>query len=230
MARDTSWTCPYCNRVATITSENVSGDTHAFGKNNKLGLLGLHTWVTVCPNGQCREFTIAASLYKGAYDPNFKLVGSPIETWNLRPQSKAKPFPSYIPAPILDDYKEACLIQDLSPKASATLSRRCLQGMIRNYWGIKKARLVDEVADLQGKIDSTTWAAIDAVRKIGNIGAHMEKDINVIIDVDANEAEMLLQLIEVLLEEWYVRRHEREQHMNKVVAAAQAKASSKGNP
>ena len=31
------------------------------------------------------------------------------------------------------------------------------------------------------------WQAIDAVRSIGNIGAHMEKDINLIVDVDPEE-------------------------------------------
>jgi hypothetical protein len=50
--------------------------------------------------------------------------------------------------------------------------------MIRDFWGIKKARLVDEIEAIAEKTDADTWAAIDSVRKIGNIGAHMEKDIN----------------------------------------------------
>jgi len=61
------------------------------------------------------------------------------------------------------------------------------------------------------------------VRSIGNIGAHMEKDINLIVDVEPNEADLLVRLIEVLLDEWYIRRHEREDHMQKVIAAAKAK-------
>lgn len=87
--------------------------------------------------------------------------------WQLRPQSNAKPFPPYIPAPIREDYEEACSIKDLSPKAAATLSRRCLQGIIRDYWGISKARLIDEINELKGKVDQSTWDAIDAVRNIG---------------------------------------------------------------
>jgi hypothetical protein len=145
----------------------------------------------------------------------------------LRPQSTARPFPDYIPVAILTDYQEACLIAELSPKASATLARRCLQGIIRDYWKIVKSRLIDEIAELQGKIDITTWSAIDAVRSIGNIGAHMEKDINLIIDVDQDEAALLVQLIELLIVEWYVRRHEREAHMNKIIAAAALKLAQK---
>ena len=228
MAEDFSWTCPYCRQVATIKRDNVSAETHTFDKNNRLGLLGLRTFVTVCPNSKCREFTIEAALLKAEYTPRgLRLEGQPILKWQLKPQSSAKTFPPYIPAPILQDYCEACLIRDLSPKASATLARRCLQGMIRDFWGISKPRLIDEINELQGKVDGTTWKAIDAVRSIGNIGAHMEKDINVIVDVDPEEATLLLGLIEVLLEEWYIRRHEREQHMQKVIAAAQSKAARK---
>jgi len=227
MANDYSWTCPYCRQVATIKSDNLSFDFHNFDKNNKLGELGIRSHVTICPNSKCREFTITAALYKATYNQGWRPVGEPIISWNLKPQSSAKPFPSYIPSPLLQDYEEACLICSLSPKASATLSRRCLQGIIRDFWGISKARLVDEINELEGKIDSTTWKAIDAVRSIGNIGAHMEKDINLIVDVEPEEADLLIRLIEVLLEEWYIRRYEREEHMQKVIESAKAKKAQK---
>jgi hypothetical protein len=228
MAEDYAWTCPYCNQVATITRENRSGDLHQFNKNNKIGQLAIHTWVTVCPNSKCKDFSISAALYKMVLKGGqFETTGLPLMNWDLKPTSNAKPFPDYIPAPIRQDYEEACLIAGLSPKASATLSRRCLQGIIRDFWGISKSRLVDEVNALSDKIDASTWQAIDSVRSIGNIGAHMEKDINLIVDVEPEEADLLLRLIEVLLEEWYIRRHEREEHMQKVIAAAQAKSSAK---
>jgi hypothetical protein len=123
----------------------------------------------------------------------------------------------------LDDYRESCLIKNKSPKASATLSRRCLQGIIRDFWGIRKDRLIDEINTLQEKLDAQTWRAIDSVRKVGNIGAHMEKDVNLIIDVDPEEASLLIWLIETLFEEWYIERHERTQRMNQIVALAEKK-------
>ena len=102
----------------------------------------------------------------------------PLLTWPLRPQSSAKAFPAaIIPQVLINDYEEACSIKNLSPKASATLSRRCIQGIIRDFWKITKSRLLDEINELEGKIDAQTWQAIDAVRSVGNIGAHMEKDI-----------------------------------------------------
>jgi hypothetical protein len=55
----------------------------------------------------------------------------------------------------------------------------------------------------------------------------MEQDINVIVDVDPNEAAILISLIETLIDEWYVHRHERAQRMSKVVAVAAAKKAEK---
>lgn len=223
-----SWTCPYCNRIATITGSNVSVDTHYFDQNNKSGNLGLKTSVIVCPNEKCREYAIKASLHEITYvSSQRKLNGTPLTVWQLRPQSSAKPIPEYVPSPIRQDYEEACLIVSLSPKASATLSRRCLQGMIRDFWGISRARLKDEIQELKGNIASSTWQAIDAVRSIGNIGAHMEKDINVIVDVEPGEAELLIKLIESLIEDWYVQRNDRDLNMTAVIAAAQAKRDVK---
>lgn len=56
--------------------------------------------------------------------------------------------------------------------------------------------------------------AIDAVCKVGNIGAHMEKDIDLIVDVDPNEAELLINLIETRFQYWYVNREEHKNAFN----------------
>jgi len=83
--------------------------------------------------------------------------------------------------------------------------------------------LVDEIDQLKDRIDDVTWGAIDAVRKLGNIGAHMEKDINVIVEVDPEEAVLLVGLVETLLKEWYVAREERRVRMAAVTDAAASK-------
>ena len=215
-----TWTCPYCDRPTTISSSEVSRQTLDFNDGNRYGGTRVGIETITCPNPGCREYTLSVTTRHlgdgGAWGPIS-------QHWRLRPQSNAKVFPSYIPEPIRDDYVEACLIRDLSPKASATLSRRCLQGIIRDFWGISKSRLIDEINDLKGKIDQSTWDAIDAVRSIGNIGAHMERDINVVIDVEPHEAELLISLIEILFKDWYIARHERQQHLANIVAVAAAK-------
>ena len=228
MAEPFSWTCPYCNQIATITENNTSCDLHSFNRANKDGNLGIWTSVIVCPNANCREYMIVAKLYKTFQVSGGRAIqGSPIEEWQLRPRSLSKPFPEYIPAPILNDYKEACLIVNDSPKASATLSRRCLQGIIRDFWKISRPKLFDAIKELEVKIDPSTWRAIDGVRSVGNIGAHMETDINLIVDVDPEEAKKLIVLIEFLLKDWYVARHDREEHMQKVIDLAKLKTDEK---
>ena len=131
---------------------------------------------------------------------------------------------------IREDYEEACLIQDRSPKASATLARRCLQGMIRDFWEIKGERtLYHEIDAIKDKVPAAQWRAIDAVRQIGNIGAHMERDVNLIVDVEPEEAGELLQLIELLIEKWYISRHDEEELYKRVTELALAKKEAK-NP
>ena len=227
MPNDESWTCPYCGQVATLQADNESLSTHLFNHGNKLGRLGLSTCITVCPNSRCREFVITAVLREATDEAPSRLVGEPLQVWWLKPQSSAKAFPDYIPGPLRQDYEEACLISGLSPRASAALCRRCLQGMIRDFWGIKKARLIDEISELRGKVDPTTWQALEAVRTTGKIGEHMQKETNYIADADLEEAALLLQLVGVLFEEWYIRRHDREERMNQVIAAAQTQAPAK---
>ncbi len=221
------WLCPFCNHHATISNENFCTNRFEFEHGNKYKYQAVKTNVVVCPNPECREFNLRVTLHDHADKGNgYKDLPAKRE-WSLIPASSAKVLPDYIPQPIVDDYDEACAIRELSPKASATLSRRCLQGMIRDYFGISKARLVDEIEAIKEKVDPATWAGIDAVRQIGNIGAHMEKDINVIVDVDPDEAQLLINLIESLITDWYVVRYDRDIRLKSLVSVAIAKKDAK---
>jgi hypothetical protein len=222
------WTCPYCDRDTTITDTYASNKFNLALKNAE-GQRQFKTFIVVCPNPKCQKFTLRITMHEADFTQTGpdKITTQPLETWNLIPPSTAKVFPDYVPQPIRDDYLEACKIRDLSPKASATLSCRCLQGMIRDFWKITKARLIDEIEALEDKVDAQTWEAIDAARKIGNIGAHMEKDINVIVDVDPNEAQVLIELIELLVKDWYVVRHDRGERLKNIVKIKDQKDAAK---
>lgn len=130
-------------------------------------------------------------------------------------------IPEYVPEAIRTDYAEAAAIVFISPKSSAVLCRRCLQGMIRDCWDIREGTLAAQIAQLQNRIPPRQWNALNSLRTLGNIGAHMEKDVNLIIDVYPAEAEMLLHLIEMLIKEWYVNRHEEQELLDRIVAAGQ---------
>ena len=226
-----SYTCPFCQRPTTVTGEDFKVETFRLLIPNADGLRQFKSTMTVCPNPDCKRFSLDLSMIELKEFPGGAGVyeGGPLRHWSLIPASAALTFPDYVPTPVRDDYEEACLIRDLSPKASATLARRALQGMIRDYWKVSKARLIDEIEAIKDKVDPLTWEAIDGVRKIGNIGAHMEKDINVIIDVDPEEAKQLIHLVEILLKDWYVTRHDREERLKSVAQVALDKDQKKNS-
>lgn len=218
----TNFICPFCNSSIPIMPSTVSVEDCYFNKSiphytedksyKTAAIVDINMYS--CPS--CNKVSFVAQgkrLLKDLYVPLF-------------PQSLARQFPEYVPEPILEDYQEAYSIINLSPKASATLARRCLQGMIRDFWKISKSRLIDEINELQSKVPASQWKAIDAVRSIGNIGAHMEKDINTIIDVDEGEAEKLLKLIELLIDKWYIARHDEEQLLQDIEKIATSKKSN----
>ena len=55
----------------------------------------------------------------------------------------------------------------------------------------------------------------------------MEEDINLIIDVDPEEAQKLLELIEMLVEEWYIAKQKRKERTQKVIEVAVSKEEKK---
>lgn len=235
-----NWTCPYCSRPQTVTNENYSNKSLAFDTvKSSHGFLGMRAYAIICSNPDCISATIVASIHEAVYyggtlsvQPNALMHFSK----RLWPESSSRPQPEFIPEPIREDYYEACAIRDLSPKASATLSRRCIQGMIRDFAGISKARLVDEIDELRKRVASgaapkgvseESVDAIDHVRGIGNIGAHMEKDINLIVSIEPDEAQILIDLIESLFDEWYVARQKREERFASVKQLADLKKADK---
>jgi hypothetical protein len=216
------WTCPYCARDTTITNERVFEEGANFTIKNADGYKYFRFIFVVCPNKECAKFTLTTMLHRAEFNHQFRTKELE-RRWNLIPPSRAKVFPDYVPSAIIEDYNEACMIVEPSPKASATLARRCLQGLIRDFWQVKAGRLVDEIRAIEDKVDPLTWAAIDSVRKVGNIGAHMEKDINLIIEVEPHEAELLIGLIETLVQDWYVAREERKRRLAQITLMAGAK-------
>jgi len=220
-----NYTCPYCGHHSTITSPNEDSNWNVLAiQPSTLGRVGIRVSAITCPNDDCKKLKLTG--YLKAVSQNGEETSKVLQTWNLLPESEAKVLPEYIPSPIKEDYYEACRIRDLSPKASATLARRCLQGMIRDFHNISKSTLFEEIKELEVKIDQDVWESIDAVREVGNIGAHMKKDINIIIDVEPEEAQLLIGLIEQLIDDWYVIREDRRKRSEKLKQLA----ASKKNP
>ena len=229
MTEGFSWQCPFCGRPVTLLDQNLSTSSHHLLIKNQHGDQRLDTLFMVCPNEECREFVLKASLEGGAWRTHpgggREWDGSTVDKqrWDLVPQSNAQVWPDYVPRQIREDYQEACAIRALSPKASAALSRRCLQGMIRDFFGIRKDTLKQEIDTLREKVGPGVWDAIDGVRRVGNVGAHMEKYVNLIIPLDSDEANVMIGLLEELAQLWYVDRHNRELRITAMTKLAEEK-------
>lgn len=225
-----TWQCSYCKQNATIRDSDWTAYEKVISPKSKDGQLALSGHVLVCPNEECREYEIHFRLTEVKFDGDKWVVQRSLRDSRLRPESRAKPYPAYIPESIRNDYNEACAIEVLSPKASATLARRCLQGLIRDFYKIGKGTLNEEIAAIQAHVSPELWQAIDALRVVGNIGAHPERDINLIVDVEPGEAAALIELIELLFRVTYQDRHRDQQLLADVTKVANEKKALRAGP
>ncbi|HEV8415243.1 MAG TPA: DUF4145 domain-containing protein [Bryobacteraceae bacterium] len=137
------------------------------------------------------------------------------------------PLPKDVPAEYSADYLEACAVLPYSEKASAALSRRCLQHLLRTRAKVEPADLANEIQEVldSKQLPSQLADAIDAVRHIGNFAAHpiKSKSTGEIVDVELGEAEWSLDTIEGLFDFYFVQPamlKKKRDELNKKLAAA----------
>lgn len=210
------WHCPFCNKEQTVTDQ---GRQVSFGDltiDNADGPRRLVVKFVVCPEPACRKFSLHASLHNLEHSGGRSYTGKHLKTWALIPPSRALSFPVSIPQQILQDYQEACLTLELSPKSAAALARRCLSAMLRDFWQVQPGRLVDEFRQIKGVADPLTWETIESVRNVGSIGARFESEGAELLDTEPPEAKLLIGLIETLIQDWYVIREERRKRLHEM--------------
>jgi hypothetical protein len=126
------------------------------------------------------------------------------------PQVASRPAPPpEVPANIASDYLEAAATLEASPKASAALSRRCLQHLLREGLAVKSQDLAKEIDEVLAgaSLPSFLSEQLDAIRQIGNFAAHPTKAraTGEIVDVEPQEAEWNLDVLDALFDEVYVK-------------------------
>jgi len=134
-------------------------------------------------------------------------------TWKfVEPKAISRiPLPVEVPSEFTEDYKEACLVFADSPKASAALSSRCLQDLLKEKAGTTKENLAEQIQEILDSKTLPTYLAksLDAVRNIGNFAAHpiKSKSTGEIVDVEPGEAEWNLDVLEGLFDFYFVQPH-----------------------
>jgi hypothetical protein len=237
------YVCPYCGLAQVPTASQKHHSTHLINVTRIpiLPAVGVYISAISCANPACNEVSLrvkygAGKMTEAHFVPATFQLTEKGEEFQLRPPAIFAVQPECVPRVLADDYYEACKIRDLSPKASATLSRRVIQGMIRDFCRIQRGSLFLEIKELEDMsarweapqgVQHETIEAMHHVRTIGNIGAHMEKDINIVVDVEPGEAQALIGLVELLFKEWYVARAARLEQLSSIKRIAEAKKEQK---
>ena len=128
-------------------------------------------------------------------------------SWFAYPRSFTRPVPSEVEASISQDFKESCAVLPLSAQASAAISRRLLQRILREHAGVKKGDLADEIAEAIPKLPTHIGEGLHVLRTIGNFAAHPNKSAHTgaILPVEPGEAEWCLDVLEGLFDHFFVQ-------------------------
>ena len=148
------------------------------------------------------------------------------------PASSIRTAPPQVPEAIARDFIESASIVDASPKASATLSRRCLQHILIEAAEVNpKSNLDKQIQEAIDKKNMPSYISdmLDSVRIVGNFEAHPSKSTTtgLIIEVEPEEANLNLYVIEQLFDFYYVKPYiikERKEQINaKIIDSGKTK-------
>lgn len=213
--------CPYCNLAINLDTKEVKvigctwddlDDNEGSGFELKHGM---------CPS--CDGLIIL--LTEGRvrfYGDHVSMIECRKESL-IYPKNKVnKPLPVEVDGIYRNDFMEAYLVLDISPKASAAISRRLLQHILRDKFGIKAKDLNKEIEIFIERSDIPSYIvnSVDAIRNVGNFAAHPLKvqSTGEIVEVEYGEAEWLLEVLEALYDFCIVqpkRLEERRNTLNK---------------
>ncbi|MFC6803907.1 DUF4145 domain-containing protein [Deinococcus caeni] len=125
-----------------------------------------------------------------------------------------------VPLHIAQDLEEAIIVLPYSPKASAALSRRCLQNILVDAGKVTKRDLVEQIEEAVKAHGFTSGLRrlLTAVRMVGNYAAHPLKDktTGMIVDVEPGEADLNISALEALVDYFYIRPAEEEAQLAEI--------------
>jgi len=202
--------CPHC----TVDFHDEEQSQHVENDSDGVWYIGY------CRCAACRKIVIRL------YSTNNHGIQKTSQL--VRPKATGSaPVPHVVSKKYAKDYTEACLVLADSAKASAALSRRCLQALLRDEAKVKHQDLFKEIQELldRNTLPSHIADSLDALRNIGNFAAHPIKSqlTGEIVAVEPGEAEWNLDVLESLFDFYFVapaRTKGRKDALNKKLADA----------
>jgi hypothetical protein len=228
--------CPYCGYVYQVV---LGQNTFSNLFSDPGGRVAVHSIIQVCPHIVCgkTEVSVEAGLppagQKGKGEPErakarYELPSSFFSSRLLPSEvgGKREFNVSDVPETVFRDYDEACRLLRISPCASATYARRCLQTMVRKKFKLKPGKLQNEIkalSSMNGTVRQEVIDALEYVRKMGKFRAMPDDDVKVLADIGYEEAQQTIDVIEALLFDWFIAPAERDKRVGALKAIIESK-------
>ena len=205
MKTPTATACPHCH-----TTVKLAGPRSAevqYGEPMGYSFVDGTEWFTtvfgIC--GECKRLVVTGALGGIRRGPV-----TPPPTWSgllwPRTSTPGAVHPD-VPPRIRQDFEEAHAVRSFSLRASAALSRRCLQAVLRDKgFRAKSNNLADEINLALPNLPDYIATPIHDVRRVGNFAAHEKlDDTGAVVDVEPEEAEHLLAILDELFDHFYAK-------------------------
>jgi hypothetical protein len=212
--------CPHCS--IAFRAEPRETPISSYPKRPDQGVTyGFKVRSMICP--ECYRMTVFLihgfwQTPQGQSPATAHLNGPESFERMVYPPSSVRICPADVPSHLKQDFEEACMVLPFSPKASAALSRRCLQELLRTHACATHhdlSKQIDQVIESK-QLSPLIGRELDAVREIGNFAAHTMKDTNTgeILPVEPGEAEWNLDVLESLFQFLIVTPADAERRIN----------------
>lgn len=194
--------CPHCTVVIHVTMTSLGESVQ-----DAIGLWRVEH--ATCPACSRVFFTLKHHQRTSGINgraASWKMVSDSF----IHPHGSTRPAPpTQVTDPYRSDYIEASAVLANSAKASAAISRRCLQAILKEKAGFTQKDLADQIdAALETNLlPSHITSSLDAVRNIGNFAAHTQKSkaSGEVLDVEPGEADWNLDTLDALFDYYFVQ-------------------------
>ena len=160
-----------------------------------------------CPG--CHQPILQMSIWNAASAAPSGATTSPrralLSNRTIWPSAPTAQVAQQVPSHIAEDFLEAAAVLPTSTKASAALSRRCLEAVLDDVGEAEGKNLFEKIASLEKKVPSYIYRDLDTLRTLGNRGAHLKTTAGKIIVVNAKEAQWNLAVLSELFDHYYVK-------------------------
>lgn len=206
--------CPYCATTIHVNWNEIIFPSllpRVSDSDHEDGYVIQHGF---CP--ECRKLIVQLQhgVVTSGYDDSFWMTDVEEENIIYPRHSAGRNLNQYVPEKYAQLFQESEEVNNISPRASATLSRYLLQMLLHEELQIQKKNLEEELTELErrGNIPTKLVTMLQVMRRVANFGAHPKKSTNSneIVEVEEGESTVMLDLLEEVFDYIFVKPKQQE--------------------